>query len=171
MPKFMQNSNINKIAYIRSGGQSGVDRAALDAARQCGIPITGWVPKGGWAEDFTEPPGITARYPELRETPDTDVSQRTVWNVRDAQATLVILSGTSPGTNLTIETAQKMSKPMLVADSDTTPEEIANWIGTLGEEIELNIGGPRESESPGIYESTKKLLIEVFGMVQRGSSH
>jgi len=57
-----------KIASIRSGGQSGVDRAALDAARAAGIRIEGWVPEGGWAEDYPTPPGVLVLYPELRPT-------------------------------------------------------------------------------------------------------
>ena len=81
---------MKRIRKIRSGGQTGVDRAALDAARQCGLKICGWCPKGGWAEDCPEPPGLLALYPELRETPLENVSQRTVWNVRDADATLII---------------------------------------------------------------------------------
>ena len=81
---------MKRIRKIRSGGQTGVDRAALDAARQCGLKICGWCPKGGWAEDCPEPPGLLALYPELRETPSENVSQRTVWNVRDADATLII---------------------------------------------------------------------------------
>ena len=57
------------IIRIRSGGQSGVDRAALDFARQHRIEICGWCPKGGWAEDSDVPPGLLEDYPELTETP------------------------------------------------------------------------------------------------------
>ena len=51
---------MKRIRKIRSGGQTGVDRAALDAARQCGLKICGWCPKGGWAVDCPEPPGLLA---------------------------------------------------------------------------------------------------------------
>ena len=47
-----------KIARIRTGGQSGVDRAALDFAIEHNIPYCGWCPKGGWAEDYPDPPGL-----------------------------------------------------------------------------------------------------------------
>ena len=59
----------NKFKCIRSGGQTGVDRAALDTARKYGIEICGWCPKGGWAEDLPSSPGLLAEYPELRKTP------------------------------------------------------------------------------------------------------
>ena len=73
---------------IVSGGQTGVDRAALDAAIARGIAYGGWCPQGGWAEDCPEPPGVLARYPLLRETPSADPAQRTEWNVRDSDASL-----------------------------------------------------------------------------------
>jgi hypothetical protein len=63
---------------IVSGGQTGVDRAALDVAIELGIPYRGWCPKGGWAEDMLNPPGVLILYPELRETQDADPRQRTV---------------------------------------------------------------------------------------------
>ena len=54
------------------GGQTGVDRAALDVAIELGIPYSGWCPKGGWAEDLAAPPGLLAKYPRLKETPLPD---------------------------------------------------------------------------------------------------
>ena len=80
----------NKIKRIRTGGQTGVDRAALDTARKYGIEICGWCPKGGWAEDYPSPPGLLAVYPELNETPSAGTSQRTRWNMRDTDAILTI---------------------------------------------------------------------------------
>jgi hypothetical protein len=68
---------------VRSGGQSGVDRAALDVAIAHSIPYSGWCPLGGWAEDFPTPPGLLAAYPQLTETPSAETEQRTAWNVRD----------------------------------------------------------------------------------------
>src|ERR1700744_6191338 len=76
---------------IISGGQSGVDRAALDAALAHGIDYGGWCPKGGWAEDFPDPPGLLAKYPSLQETPLSEPAQRTEWNVRDADACLILI--------------------------------------------------------------------------------
>ena len=76
---------------IVTGGQTGVDRAALDAAIELGIPYGGWCPKGGWAEDLPTPPGLLALYPNLRETPDADPAQRTAWNVRDSDRLLILV--------------------------------------------------------------------------------
>ena len=64
-----------KIITIRSGAQSGVDRAALETAKVYGIKICGWCPKGGWAEDYPEPPGVLALYPELQETFQRNLSR------------------------------------------------------------------------------------------------
>ena len=69
---------------IISGGQTGVDRAALDVAIERGMPWGGWCPKGGWAEDLPDAPGLLAKYPNLRETALPHPLQRTEWNVRDA---------------------------------------------------------------------------------------
>jgi hypothetical protein len=62
---------------VISGGQTGADRAALDVATEQGLAYGGWCPKGGWAEDLSDPPGVLALYPDLRETPDADPGQRT----------------------------------------------------------------------------------------------
>src|SRR5437879_5409140 len=76
---------------LLSGGQNGVDRAVLDVALARGIAHGGWCPKGGWAEDFPEPPGVLAKCPRLAETPLADPAQRTEWNVRDADACLIVV--------------------------------------------------------------------------------
>jgi hypothetical protein len=76
--------NDNTRRKIISGGQTGIDRASLDAAIEMGVDYCGWCPKGGWAEDFRQPPGLLARYPLLREAPSAEPIQRTEWNVRDA---------------------------------------------------------------------------------------
>ena len=146
---------------ILSGGQSGVDRAALDVAAARGIAWGGWCPRGGWAEDFPSPPGLLARYPQLMETPLVDPAQRTEWNVRDADACLVIVEAggamVSPGTVLARELVQHSGKPLFTADL-RAPESLANasaWLraqcDTFGAGFTLAIGGPRESEAPGIY--------------------
>ena len=87
---------------IISGGQTGIDRAALDAAIEMGVEYGGWCPKGGWAEDFRKPPGLLARYPLLRETPSAEAIQRTEWNVRDADRLMILIDvsgiGVSKGT-------------------------------------------------------------------------
>jgi len=160
---------LKKIARIRSGGQTGADRAALDAARTAGLQICGWCPKGGWAEDLPEPPGLLKEYPELVETESASVGQRTELNVRDSDATLIIVAGQqdiSSGTALTIEIAKQYKRPYFVADAGRiTAKEIAEWLNTLGDDLTLNVAGPRESKSPGIYDKSCKLLEELLATI------
>jgi Circularly permutated YpsA SLOG family len=160
---------------IISGGQSGVDRAALDAAIARGIDYGGWCPKGGWAEDHPRPPGVLAAYPRLMETPLADPAQRTEWNVRDADACLIIVDAqglpVSTGTALAHELAGRYRKPLLVADLGA-PDAIAradHWLGAqhraLGSGFALAIGGPRESEAPGIYDKALDFIRIVLTRV------
>ena len=159
---------MNKIAFIRTGGQTGVDRAALDFARKYNIPIVGWCPKNGWAEDMLCAPGIRALYPELKETTEEDVSQRTKWNVRDSHATLLISpknSILSRGTNLTKQTAKEYKRPYLEVKNAEDIDKIIDFLNKLGNELTLNIGGPRESECPEAYQITINILERVFKAV------
>src|SRR5689334_1820959 len=104
---------------IVSGGQSGVDRAALDVANELQIPYAGFCPRGGWAEDFPQPPGLLARYPLLRETPLADPAQRTEWNVRESDAVLILVDrcglAASEGTVLAQTLAARERKPLMLA--------------------------------------------------------
>jgi hypothetical protein len=148
-----------------SGGQSGVDRAALDFAIGSGLEYGGWCPKGGWAEDLPDPPGLLARYPNLRETPDRDPKQRTEWNVRDSDASLILTRSvaSSPGTALAIRMAKDYGKPHLIVDLDATraAKRIRVWLREHQMFLVLNIGGPRESEAPGIYRAALSLLSSI----------
>ena len=153
-----------KIKRIRTGGQSGADRAAMDFAREWGIPLCGWCPKGGWAEDYPDPPGVLSDYPELTETPSKDTAQRTKWNMRDSDAILTIIPANaepSPGTDLGLAEGESLGKPMLtVKDAEDLPE-IIRWLHELPEGIVLCIGGPRASECPEAYNVTKNVLDEI----------
>lgn len=157
---------------IISGGQSGIDRAALDAAIALGIDYGGWCPKGGWAEDRPEPPGVLVAYPKLRETPLADPAQRTEWNIRDAGACLIIVDArglpASKGTMLAHELADRYRKLLLVVDLGS-PDAIArasDWLRTLnrerGPEWSLAIGGPRESEAAGIYGRALEFIRQLL---------
>jgi len=160
----MTNNTSRKIAVIRSGGQTGVDRGALDAARAAQFPITGYVPQDGWAEDLTEAPGLLAPYPELIEMKNGDVIDRTIANVLAADATLIIIPShdwESPGTRLTIETAEKADKPLFIALPEET-KEIKAWLETLPNALDLNIAGPRESFAPGIAQKTQATIATLL---------
>lgn len=139
------------IRRIVSGGQTGVDRAALDAALEQGFPCGGWCPKGRRAEDGPLP----SRYP-LREAPVAAYPARTARNVRDSDGTLILLRATADrGTDLTRRLAERGRRPLLILDlEEQSPadaaEAIARWAETHGVEV-LNVAGPRESGQPGIY--------------------
>jgi hypothetical protein len=148
------------VERIVSGGQTGVDRAALDTALLLGIPSGGWCPRGRKAEDGP----IDARYP-LRETPSADYPERTEWNVRDSDGTLVLTRGRpSGGTAFTIALARRHGRPLLVLDLEQGPDpsEVQRWTETSEVAI-LNIAGPRESQQPGIQDEARRFLEEALG--------
>ena len=147
------------VERIVSGGQTGVDRAALDLALSRGIPCGGWCPKGRLAEDGV----IPERYP-LTETPGPDYAERTAWNVRDSDGTLVLTSGPpTEGTAFTVTVAQSVRKPCLVIDlaGIYDPHEVAEWLARHGIRI-LNVAGPRASKVPGIHEEALRFLESIF---------
>jgi hypothetical protein len=153
------------IAEVVSGGQTGVDRAALDVALERGLPCGGWCPRGRRAEDGP----IPDRYP-LRETPWDGYPQRTRWNVRDSDGTLVLTRGTPDrGTALTIRLASAMGKPCLVLDlaEDPDPAQAAAWAEANGVR-KLNVAGPRESSAPGIQAQAAEFLRRLLARGRSG---
>jgi hypothetical protein len=154
-----------------SGGQSGVDRAALNVANDLAIPYAGFCPRGGWAEDFPQPPGLLAHYPLLRETPLTDPAQRTEWNVRDSDAVLMLIDrgglAASQGTALAQTLAARKRKPLIVLGLDQV-DAAASWLDELlaartpDTPLKLGVGGPRESEASGIYAKAFAFLHELL---------
>jgi hypothetical protein len=151
---------------IVSGGQSGVDRAALDVAIELGLEYGGWCPKGGWAEDFHQPPGLLSQYPQLQPTPLKNPEQRTEWNVRDSDATLILTRGSvrSKGTQFTVAKAKENARCYMLLDlqdPDRQRKAMA-WLEGLAALHVLNIAGPRESEAPGIYEEATVFLKRVL---------
>jgi Circularly permutated YpsA SLOG family len=157
---------------IVSGGQTGVDRAALDVAIDKGLPYGGWCPKGGWAEDLPRAPGLLAMYDALRETPLADPHQRTEWNVRDSDRLMVLLDRrglSSSGTELAIACADRLGRPRLVLDLDEEGdiERAASWLNDgHHKQLAVCIAGPRECEAPGIYAAAKAFLGAVLDRVR-----
>ncbi|CAG8449441.1 11250_t:CDS:1 [Dentiscutata erythropus] len=159
---------------IRSGGQTGVDRAILDAAIDFNkikaeanepevIEITGWCPLGRRAEDGP----IHKKYPLLETTTD-NYSQRTELNIKDSTGTLIILlekTEADNGTKYTIEKANEFKKPLKIIylgeNSQENIVQILNWLKE-NQIRHLNIGGPRESNSPGIYDKTYFFILELL---------
>lgn len=154
-------SSLPCISFIRSGGQTGADRGALDAAREAGVPICGWCPPGGLAEDMPQAPGLLLRYPELKEGASQGYVERTAWNVRDSHATLIIApAGLEPcsGTEMTARFAEDYDRPCLVIRSIEELGAVRTWLATLGHGLTLNVAGPRESKTPGTYALTKRIV-------------
>ncbi|MBN2475626.1 MAG: putative molybdenum carrier protein [Pirellulales bacterium] len=144
---------------IISGGQTGVDRGALDAAIALGIPYGGWCPRGRLAEDGQ----IPKRY-RLTETDSPAYRVRTKQNVLDSDATLVLCRGRPRGgTELTIRLAERYERPHRIVDLNrpVSPREISDWLKSERVRI-LNIAGPRESQCPGIAVQTQEFLGAVF---------
>ena len=158
------NKTFFGIKKIISGGQTGVDRAALDVALELAIPCGGWCPKGRRAEDGP----IDVRYP-LKETYSASYRVRTGKNVRESDGTFVFTwRKPKGGTALTIRFAQKYKKPYLVVDLSEggDPETAQEWVEVNQIKV-LNIAGLRESECRGIYHRTVLFLREVFAKTKR----
>jgi len=140
---------------IISGGQTGVDRAALDIGLALGLPVGGWCPKERQAEDGRIPDS----YP-LTETPESDYDTRTRRNVEDADGTLILNLGTlDGGTALTAAYAQQIGKPGLIVALENGID-LATFQAWLDDNhiAVLNVAGPRESKRPGVYEAACRLL-------------
>ena len=172
----IKNQRAEKIVAVRTGGQSGTDRGAMDAARECGVPVVGWCPKGGWAEDLPDPPGIRALYSQLTETPLPNVAQRTEWNIRDSTCCITLNTadlGTSPGTDLGYACYEKYGTPhfeIVLDGPEPLSEQIERacaWLLALSDDaIVLGVGGPRASEYPGIYDIAHEVVTTLLNRLR-----
>ena len=159
------------ITKIVSGGQTGVDQAGLLVASKMGFSIGGWCPKGGLDENGV---CVLNQYPSLVEASTANSDERTVLNIRDSDGTLIIVpcwplpDKIKDGTRLTIDYVVQQGKAHLVislADQGEAIETILNWISLHNLRV-LNIGGPRESSSPGIHQASNILFRELFLTLQ-----
>lgn len=149
----------DRIPKIVSGGQTGVDRGALDFALSHDLPCGGWCPKDRRAEDGSVP----SHYP-LQESTQRDYSQRTEWNLRDSEATLILTRGKlEGGTALTRRLARKLKRPFFVVDLLAPPllEVVQTWLREHQVQV-LNVAGPRESRNPGIQVEAQRYLEGLF---------
>ena len=148
------------VKRIVSGGQTGVDRAALDAAIFLGLEHGGWCPRGRLAEDGR----IPKRY-QLTETDSTKYPVRTAQNVVDSDGTLILYEGElQGGTSLTLRLAKEHDKPCQAIDlaCPTDLPAIRHWFAEHAIE-ELNVAGPRESSLPGIADAARSFLLQLLG--------
>lgn len=151
-----------RLARIISGGQTGVDLAALDTALAAGLPCSGWVPRGRFNEDGP----IDPRYP-VKETDSRKLALRTEWNVRDSDATLILSRGAlSGGSALTQRLAKRYAKPCLHVDlAEVAPEDavrcIARWLDDVDGAV-LNVAGPRRSNDAKIYALAYRVIAALL---------
>ena len=155
------------ISKIISGGQTGVDRGAIEAALELGFPYGGLIPKGRLAEDGAVP----EKFDRMEVAPRKDYLFRTEWNVVHSDATLILsrertLTG---GTKRTADFCEKHGKPYWVDNPDEPMQtdrglEFLFWIeAEFGmRPIVLNVAGPRESKAPGIQAATKACVVRIL---------
>ena len=150
-----------KLRRLISGGQTGVDRAALDVALALGLEVGGWCPKGRRAEDGR----IPDRYP-LTETAERNYQTRTRRNIEDADGTLILNLGPLDGsTALTADLARQIGKPCLVValEAGIEPAVFQDWLAANSITV-LNVAGPRESKRPGVYAAAVGCLEVLLRM-------
>jgi Circularly permutated YpsA SLOG family len=157
------------IKEIVSGGQTGVDRAALDVAIKLDIAHGGWCPYERLAEDGVIPSSYNLKEvppptPKEKTDPNAIYKKRTELNARDSDGTLIILnSDPIGGTLYTIEMLNKHNKPYIIYNLQNNPciDDITNWV--IEKKInKLNVAGPRESQAPGIYLIAIKILEHLL---------
>lgn len=144
---------------IISGGQSGVDRAALDICLENNIPCGGWCPKGRLAED-----GQIAEIYPLVETPGENYNERTGLNIENSDGTIIIYKAEMDvGTQFTLEMLEAKKKLYFLVDLSLKidPLIVKSWI-VANDLSTINIAGPRESNSPGIYKVSKEVLSLIL---------
>jgi Circularly permutated YpsA SLOG family len=160
---------MRKAIRIISGGQTGVDRACLAWAIRCGFEHGGWCPKGRQAEDGR----IPARY-RLRETPLARPAQRTAWNVRDSDATVIFSQSKKlfGGSRKTLDACREFAKPVLHLAAETfTVGESAILLRKFLRQHRvraLNVAGPRKSQQPQTGQFARTVLSLTFGFTSGG---
>lgn len=139
---------MRKVTVI-SGGQTGADRAGLEAAMLLRLPIDGFVPKGRKAEDGFVPMRYT-----LREADSSSYMERTRLNVELSDVVLIYSkSPLTSGTKRTRDIAHEQSKSVFLTKTVGELEKFRHWLSRFeGAELRIMVAGPRESKDPGIYD-------------------
>lgn len=152
------------IEKIVSGGQTGADRAGLDAARVFSIPTGGWAPQG-WKTADGPDLGLAAFGLVEHEG---GYKERTVQNIVDSDGTLIISKRMdTPGTKLTLESCEHLRKPYFAVPVSQygeclfRPDEVCSWVRRHEIKI-LNIAGNSEHKAPGIYRAARDFLVATL---------
>ncbi len=148
------------ITKLVSGGQTGADRAALDFALARHRPHGGWCPRGRRAED-----GVIPGCYNLRETPDDDHAQRTEWNVRDSDGTVIfsLAAELTGGSAYTADCARRLGRPWLhLTPAVPQPARRLREFVAAHTLATLNVAGPRASEEPAVGVFVRRVLAEAF---------
>lgn len=161
------------ITKLLSAAQTGADRAALDWAIFRDIPHGGWCPKGRKAEDGNIPPPY-----QLAETPSASYLQRTEWNVRDSDGTVIftVAAALADGSKRTADFAKKHGQTLLHLSERGSYESAGARLAAFVRENDikvLNVAGSRGSKEPGVVAFVKRALEDAFypraeAMVVRG---
>jgi hypothetical protein len=148
-----------------AGGQAGADRAALDWAIEQGVRHDGWCPRGRRTED-----GVLPDFYRLRETPASGYLQRTEWNVRDSDATLVftLSDKLDGGSKRTADFAERYGKPWLHVRPGVHPKFVARFLDQRHVTV-LNVAGKRESRAPGIANLVHHVLAQALRVRREGT--
>ena len=151
-----------------SGGQTGVDQAALRAAKAAGMATGGWMPLGFLTEDGRRPDLEAEFGMKVARTPDS--STRTGLNAKESSATIWLGPTGCPGWVATAAAVERYGRPMLVVESGaTTPRMVVDFLTARRVRI-LNVAGPRESRCPGIGNRAEAFLTRVFRRLAREST-
>jgi hypothetical protein len=149
---------------ILSEGETGVDRAALDAALARGLPCGGWCPHDRRAEDGR----IPDRYP-LQETESPDHGDAARLNIKSADAVLLLyVRQPGIGSRHMLHMANDRKKPIMTVDlaGGPDPQDVLDWFAEMNGGVSLLIAGSRESTVPGIYAASRSYLLRLFDGVR-----
>ena len=149
-----------------SGGQTGADRGALEAARACAVPITGWCPGGRWTEA-----GPLERCWPLTPTPMRRPVQRTLRNLRLADGVLILAGRRPRGGSIVLPRSAGAARPRIVLDPRADRAVPAALRFCRRHRVRrLLVGGPRESEEPGIREAVRTMMTRFYETIRRAGS-
>ena len=143
------------VKKVVSGGQTGADRAGLEAARELGIATGGFAPRGYRTENGPDP---TLKQFGLTETETSGYSRRTELNVLNSSGTVWFGDPTSPGGRLTLNCARDLAKPFII---NPMPADLKDFLRATKIRV-LNVAGNRESTNPGIGARVKQILLEAL---------